>query len=58
MPCDSHTIVHGVHASNGKGLMDKILEAFHKVFDNLGQALDHADDEVYPSPDGKLYGAR
>ena len=57
MLCDSYTIVHGVHAPNGKELMNKFVEAFHKVFNNLGQALDHADDEVYPGADGKLYGA-
>jgi dTDP-4-amino-4,6-dideoxygalactose transaminase len=57
MLCDSYTIVHGIHAPNGPALMDRILAAFHKVFDHLDQALDHADDEVYPGPDGKLYGA-
>ena len=57
MLCDSYTVVHGVHAPNGQVLMDKILAAFHKVFDNLDQALDHAGDEIYPGPDGKLYGA-
>jgi perosamine synthetase len=57
MLCDSYTIVHGIHAPNGQALMDKILTAFHKVFDHLDQALDHADDEIYPGPDGKLYGA-
>ena len=55
--CDTYTIVHGIHAPNGIELMKKFVEAFHKVFDNLGQALDHADDEIYPGPDGKLYGA-
>jgi perosamine synthetase len=55
--CDTYTIVHGIHAPNGIELMKKVVEAFHKVFGNLGQALDHADDEIYPGPDGKLYGA-
>ncbi|MDH4137722.1 MAG: DegT/DnrJ/EryC1/StrS family aminotransferase [Anaerolineae bacterium] len=55
--CDTYTIVHGIHAPNGIELMKKFVEAFHKVFDNLGQALDHADDAIYPGPDGKLYGA-
>ncbi len=55
--CDTYTIVHGIHAPNGIELMKKFVEAFHKVFGNLGQALDHADDEIYPGPDGKLYGA-
>ena len=31
MLCDTYTVVHGVHAPNGKPLMDKILAAFHKV---------------------------
>ena len=57
MLCDTYTVVHGVHAPNGKPLMDKVLTAFHKVFDNLGAALDHADDAIYPGADGKLYGA-
>lgn len=57
MLCDTYTIVHGVHAPNGKALMDRILAAFHKVFSNLDQALAHADDAVYPGADGKLYGA-
>ncbi|MBI2302948.1 MAG: DegT/DnrJ/EryC1/StrS family aminotransferase [Armatimonadetes bacterium] len=57
MLCDTYTVVHGVHAPNGKELMDKILSAFHKVFSDLGTALDHADDEIYPGADGKLYGA-
>ena len=57
MLCDTYTIVHGIHAPNGKPLMDKILAAFHKVFAHLDQALAHADDPVYPGADGKLYGA-
>lgn len=57
MLCDTYTIVHGVHAPNGRALMDKILAAFHKVFADLGTALDHADDPIYPGADGKLYGA-
>jgi hypothetical protein len=55
--CDTYTIVHGIHAPNGIALMIKFVAAFHKVFGNLGQALDHAGDEIYPGPDGKLYGA-
>ena len=37
--------------------MAKIVEAFHKVFSDLGQALDHVDDKIYPGADGALYGA-
>jgi perosamine synthetase len=55
--CDTYTIVHGVHAPNGIELMKKIVEAFDKVFRNIGEAIDHADDEIYPGADGKLYGA-
>lgn len=57
MLCDSYTIIHGVHAPNGRELMDKIAGAFHKVFSNLDQALAHAEDPIYPGADGKLYGA-
>ena len=55
--CDSYTILHGVHAPNGRDLMDKILAAFHKVFAHLDEAIAHADDAIYPGADGKLYGA-
>jgi dTDP-4-amino-4,6-dideoxygalactose transaminase len=54
--CDTYTIVHGIHPPNGTDLMEKIVEVFHKVFGNLGQALDHADDAIYPGADGRLYG--
>jgi perosamine synthetase len=57
MLCDTYTVVHGIHAPNGRPLMDKIVAAFNKVFANLGEALDHADDAIYPGADGKLYGA-
>ncbi len=55
--CDTYTIVHGIHAPNGIELMTRFVAAFHKVFDNLEQAIEHADDEIYPGADGKLYGA-
>ena len=55
--CDTYTIVHGIHAPNGIDLMDKFVEAFHKVFADLDTAIAHADDEIYPGADGKLYGA-
>jgi len=57
MLCDTYTVVHGVHAPNGRPLMDKILTAFRKVFSNLDEAIAHVDDPVYPGADGKLYGA-
>ena len=55
--CDTYTIVHGIHAPNGRDLMEKFVAAFHKVFDNLSATMAHADDEIYPGADGKLYGA-
>lgn len=55
--CDTYTIVHGIHAPNDLELMQKFVEVFHKVFDNMNQVLDHANDEIYPGPDGALYGA-
>ena len=55
--CDTYTIVHGIHAPNGKELVEKMTAAFRKVFSNLDAALKHADDPVYPGADGALYGA-
>ena len=55
--CDTYTIVHGIHAPNDTALMSRFVEAFGKVFSSLDQVLDHADDEIYPGADGKLYGA-
>jgi len=55
--CDTYTIIHGIHAPNDQQLMRKIVTAFHKVWDDLDTALAHADDPIYPGPDGKLYGA-
>ncbi|MHB0912690.1 MAG: DegT/DnrJ/EryC1/StrS family aminotransferase [Armatimonadota bacterium] len=55
--CDTYTVVHGIHAPNGLDLMEKIVTAFKKVFANLDVAMAHADDEIYPGADGKLYGA-
>ncbi len=55
--CDTYTIVHGTHPPNGTELMEKIVTGFQKVFNNLDVALAHADDELYPGPDGALYGA-
>ena len=57
MLCDTYTVVHGIHPPNGKALMGKIVTAFRKVFDNIDAALAHADDEIYPGMDSKLYGA-
>jgi len=32
------------------------VTAFHKVFDNLSEVMDHADDDIKPGFDGRLYG--
>ena len=56
MLCDSYTNVHSIHPPNGLALNEKIVAGFHKVFANLGQAMDHADDDVRPGFDGRLYG--
>ncbi len=53
MLCDTYTVVHGIHAPNGRPLMDKIVAAFHKVFGDLDAVLRHADDKVYPGGDGR-----
>jgi dTDP-4-amino-4,6-dideoxygalactose transaminase len=55
--CDTYTILHGIHAPNGAPLMNRFVEAFHKVFDNLDRVLAHADEQIYPGADGRLYGA-
>jgi dTDP-4-amino-4,6-dideoxygalactose transaminase len=57
MLCDTYTVVHGIHAPNGKELMGKIAAAFRKVFANLDAAIAHAEDPIYPGADGALYGA-
>jgi dTDP-4-amino-4,6-dideoxygalactose transaminase len=55
--CEIYTVIHGIHAPNGLDLMKKIVAAFHKVFDNIGQAIAHAEDPIYPGADSRLYGA-
>ncbi|MBU4200673.1 MAG: DegT/DnrJ/EryC1/StrS family aminotransferase [Verrucomicrobia bacterium] len=56
MLCDTYTVVHGIHPPNGCALMKRIVGAFRKVFQNLDQALAHADDPVFPGMDSNLYG--
>ena len=56
MLCDSYTNVHSIHPPNGRELNEKVVEAFGKVFANLGAVMDHADDDVRPGFDGRLYG--
>ena len=56
MLCDSYTNVHSIHPPNGLELNEKIVAGFHKVFDNLDEVMDHADDDVKPGFDGPLYG--
>jgi dTDP-4-amino-4,6-dideoxygalactose transaminase len=55
--CDTYTIVHGVHAPNGREQMDRMIAAFRKVFSDLDAAMRHVDDPIYPGADGALYGA-
>jgi dTDP-4-amino-4,6-dideoxygalactose transaminase len=55
--CDTYTVVHGIHAPNGQDLMQKIVTALKKVFDNMDEVMNHADDEIHPGADGQLYGA-
>ena len=56
MLCESYTNVHSIHPPNGLELNEKVVAAFHKVFANLGEVMDHADDTVQVGFDGRLYG--
>lgn len=56
MFCDRYTIVHSIHPPNGRELNEKVVTAFQKVFDNLGEVMAHADDDIRPGFDGRLYG--
>jgi perosamine synthetase len=56
MLCDTYTNVHSIHPPNDLALNEKIVAGFHKVFSNLGQAMDHVDDDVAVGFDGRLYG--
>ena len=54
--CATYTNVHGFTPPNGISLMEKIVEAFHKIFGNLEEAAAHADDKIVPGFDGGFYG--
>jgi dTDP-4-amino-4,6-dideoxygalactose transaminase len=56
MLCDTYTNVHSIHPPNGLELNEKVVAVFRKVFGNLGQVMDHADDDIRPGFDGRLYG--
>ncbi|MBN1442096.1 MAG: DegT/DnrJ/EryC1/StrS family aminotransferase [Planctomycetes bacterium] len=56
MLCDTYTNVHSIHPPNGEELNEKVVGAFRKVFDHLGEVMDHADDDIRPGFDGRLYG--
>jgi len=56
MYCETYTNVHSIHPPNGLELNEKVVAGFRKVFDNLGEVMDHADDDVQPGFDGRLYG--
>jgi len=54
--CDTYTNIHAIHPPNGIDLLDKVLEGFHKVFDNLDEVMAHTGDGIKPGFDGALYG--
>lgn len=54
--CDTYTNIHAIHPPNGIDLLNKVLEGFHKVFDNLDEVMAHANDDISPGFDGALYG--
>ena len=54
--CDTYTNIHSIHPPNGRELNEKIVEAFHKVFDNLDEVMLHADDDISPGFEGSMYG--
>jgi len=54
--CDTYTNIHGFTSPNGIDLMERIIEGFHKVFDNLDEVMEHADDDISPGFDGAMYG--
>jgi dTDP-4-amino-4,6-dideoxygalactose transaminase len=56
MLCDTYTNVHSIHPPNGLELNEKIVTGFQKVFAQLDQVMDHADDPIEPGFDGALYG--
>ncbi|MBN1291223.1 MAG: DegT/DnrJ/EryC1/StrS family aminotransferase [Candidatus Latescibacteria bacterium] len=56
MLCDTYTNIHGFTPPNGLDLLERIIEGFHKVFDNLDEAMEHADDDITPGFDGAMYG--
>jgi len=56
MLCDAYTNVHSIHPPNGRELNEKVVAGFQKVFANLGEVMDHVDDDVRPGFDGPLYG--
>jgi dTDP-4-amino-4,6-dideoxygalactose transaminase len=56
MLCETYTNVHSIHPPNGLELNEKIVAAFQKVFSNLDEVMDHADDDIQPGFDGRLYG--
>ena len=34
----------------------QVVAGFQKVFDNLDEVMAHADDDIKPGFDGRLYG--
>jgi dTDP-4-amino-4,6-dideoxygalactose transaminase len=56
MLCESYTNVHSIHPPNGRELNEKVVAAFQKIFADLDAVMAHADDDVQPGFDGRLYG--
>ncbi|MHB8900820.1 MAG: DegT/DnrJ/EryC1/StrS family aminotransferase, partial [Thermoguttaceae bacterium] len=56
MLCESYTNVHSIHPPNGRELNEKVVAAFRKIFADLDAVMAHADDDVQPGFDGRLYG--
>ncbi len=53
---DDYTVIRGIHAPNNTSLMDLYLEAIHKVFHNLEEVIDKANDLDSPSNNCELFG--
>jgi dTDP-4-amino-4,6-dideoxygalactose transaminase len=54
--CETYTNVHSIHPPNGTDLQEKVIAGFWKVFQQLEEVMEHADDDIQPGFDGRLYG--
>jgi len=55
--CDRYTAIIGIHPPNSTDLMEKYVEAFHKVFSRLDAVMDHARDPITAHYSGRLFRA-